>query len=231
MPKEAKGFGKKPDKAKRNYKTIFEKIRDATEGEEKTFNWYRQETKKIALSYRKERDKFIRDERKDRVEEEDNQDDNQIRRFARSGRVYLFEYKAKMRWLPYYDTFPLVMVLKANKDHFIGANLHYLHPTKRLRVIQKFKEDKIDVPRCCIHKYITDHVDGFLLDLALEEWESAIALPVENFVIERDKILRPYKSSDVWKETNQKLTDRLKGRRILKGYGKPEDIEDVIDGN
>lgn len=231
MPKETKGFGKKSDSSKRNYKTIFERIKDSAKGEEKTFNWYRQETKKIALSYRKEREKFVREERKDRLEEEDNQDENQIRRFARSGRVYLFEYKAVTKWLPYYDTFPLVMVLKANKDHFIGANLHYLHPTKRLRVIQKFMEDRIDVPRCCIHKYITDHVEGFLLDLAIDEWETAIALPVENFVTERNKILRPYKSNDVWKETNTKLTDRLKGRRILKGYGKPEDIEDVTDGN
>lgn len=232
MASKPQGFGKKTSQSKRNYKTIFERVREAADGEEKTFNWYRQETKKIALSYRKDRDKFVKDERRDRADIEDAQDKNELRRFARSGRLYLFEYKAKMKYLPYYDTFPLVMVLKANKDHFVGANLHYLHPTKRLKVIQKFKEDRVDVPRCCIHKYITDHVDGFLLDLALEEWETAIALPVENFITERNKIIIPYKSSDVWKETNQKLTDRLKGRRILKGYGKPEDIsEDVLNGD
>jgi len=226
-----KGFKKEKEVKTRNYKTLFERIKESTGGEEKTFNWYRQETKKMAMSYRKEREKFVREEKRDRVEEEDNQDENQIRRFARSGRVYLFEYKAKMRWLPYYDTFPLVMVIKAERDYFIGANLHYLHPTKRLRVIQKFMEDKIDIPRCCIHKYITSHVEGFLLDLAIDEWETAIALPIENFVTERNKVTFPYRASDVWKETNTKLADRLKGRRILKGYGKPEDIEDVTDGN
>ena len=45
--------------------------------------------------------------------------------------------------------------------------------------INKLKENRIDIPRVCFHKYITDHVDGFLLDLAISEWDTAIALPVE----------------------------------------------------
>lgn len=229
---KAQGFGKKPKESKKtNYETIFEKLKKLAGDEKRSYNWYRAETKKIALSYRNETEKFVKEERRDRLQEEDLEDKNELRRYARQGRVYLFEYKAKMRWLPYYDTFPLVIVLHATKDHFIGGNLHYLHPTKRLKVIEKLKEDKIDLPRCCINKYITDHVDGFLLDLAIDEWESAIALPVENFVTERNQIIRPYNSADVWKETNQKLTDRLKGRRIIKGYGKSEDIEDVTNGN
>jgi hypothetical protein len=31
----------------------------------------------------------------------------------------------------------------------------------------------------------------------------------------------------VWKETNEKFYTKFKARRIIKGYGKPSDIEDV----
>jgi hypothetical protein len=226
----AKGFKKEETspKAVSNYKTIFEKIKDMTGGEEKSLQWYRNETKKLAFSYKKEPEKFIRDERIDRNEEEEHRDDNVIRRYARQGRLFLFQYKAKMRYLPYYDRFPLVYVIKANKDHFIGANLHYLHPIKRVLTIQKLREGRIDVPSICIHKYITDHIDGFLLDLASAEWDSVIALPVENFVKPKGDKEFPYKSADVWKETNKKYSQRFKAKRIIKGYGKPSDIEDVI---
>ena len=98
---------------------------------------------------------------------------------------------------------------------------------KRVLAIEKLKQDRIDLPRVCFHKYITDHVDGFLLDLAIDEWDTAIHLPVEHFVRERGKVLVPYKSSDVWNETNEKYNDRIKAKRIIKGYGRPEDIEVV----
>ena len=224
----AKGFKKEEKKTtKSTYKTLFEKVKDATEGDEKTLQWYRQETKKIAMSYKKEPGHFVRDERRDKNDTEEEQDENRLRRYARMGRLFLFQYKAKMRYLPYYDKFPLVYVLKANNDHFIGANLHYLHPTKRILTINKLKEGRIDVPSICIHKYITDHIDGFLLDLASDEWESAIALPVENFVKPKGDKELPYKSTDVWKETNKVYAQRFKAKRIIKGYGKPSDIEDV----
>jgi hypothetical protein len=222
----AKGF-KKEEKAKRNYKTIFERIQEKTGGEEQSWQWYRQTLKSLALEYKQHPDHLQRDEKKDRMDEESEEDRNRLRRFARQGRLFFFEYKAKMKYLPYYDTYPLVYVFKANADHFIGANLHYLHPKKRVLTIEKLKEGRIDIPRICIHKYILDHVNGFLLDLAIDEWDSAIALPVEHFVKERSGVLIPYKSTDVWKETNEKYTDRIKAKRIIKGYGRPEDIEEV----
>jgi hypothetical protein len=226
----SKGFKKEISQTKEsnNYKTIFEKIKDLAGNEEKPLRWYRNETKKIAFSYKKDPRKFIRDERIDRNDNAENQDKNTIRRYAKQGRLFLFEYEAKMRYLQYYDKFPLVYVIKANKDHFIGANLHYLHPNKRILTINKLKEGRIDVPSICINKYITDHIDGFLLDLASAEWDTAIALPVENFVKPVGDKELPYKSNDVWKETNKNYSQRFKAKRIVKGYGKLSDIEDVI---
>ena len=224
----AKGFKKeKVSTSSSNYKTIFEKLKEKTEGQEQSWQWYRQTLKSMAMDIKQNPDHLERDEKKDRLEKEDNQDTNRLRRFARQGRLFLFEYKATSKYLPYYDRFPLVYVIKASADHFFGANLHYIEPKKRALVIAKLKDDKIDIPRSCVHKYITDHVDGFLLDLASAEWDTAIALPVEKFVTERNGRLIPYKSTEVWKKTNEKYSERIKAKRIIKGYGKPSDIEEV----
>ena len=223
----ATGFKQEKQSNVKNYETIFEKIKNLTEGEEKTWSWYRREVKKIALTYKKQPQKFIREERSDRSQDEELQDVNELRRYARQGRLFLFEYKAKMKYLPYYDQFPLVYTITANKDHFIGANLHYLHPKKRVFVVRDLLRGKINVPKKCIHKYITDHVDGFLLDLGSDEWDSAIALPVERFVKERNGQSFPYKSVDVWKETQDSYNLKFKAKRIIKGYGKTSDIEDA----
>lgn len=224
----AKGFKKeKVSNSSSNYKTIFERLKEKSGGEEKPWNWYRQTLKSMAMDIKQNPNHLQRDEKIDRLEIEDNQDTNRLRRFAKQGRLFLFEYKATSKYLPYYDTFPLVYVIKASSDHFFGANLHYLEPRKRALVIAKLKDDKIDIPRSCVHKYITDHVDGFLLDLASAEWDTAIALPVEHFVKEKNGRLTPYKSTDVWKETNTKYSDRIKAKRIIRGYGKPSDIEEV----
>jgi len=224
----AKGFAQEKKKSsKQNYKTIFEKLKEKTNGEEQSWQWYRQTLKSMAMDIKQNPDHLERDEKKDRLEKEDNQDTNRLRRFARQGRLFIFEYKAKTKHLPYYDEFPLVYTLHSTPEYFIGANLHYIHPKKRALVIEKLHEGKIDIPRSCIHKYILDHVEGFLLDLASTEWDTAIALPIERFVKNNNGVLVTYKSSDVWQETNIKYGDRLKAKRIIKGYGKPSDIEEV----
>ncbi len=223
----AKGFKKETKAKSKGYNTLFERVKEKTNGEEQSWQWYRKTVRSMALEYRQNPDKTIKDERRDKADDERNEDKNQLRRYARQGRLFLFEYKAKMKYLPYYDTFPLVYVIKANADHFFGANLHYLEPKKRVIAIEKLKENRIDLPRSCFHKYILDHVDGFLLDLAIDEWDTAIVLPVEHFVRERGGVLVPYKSTDVWKETNEKYNDRIKAKRIIKGYGNPEDITNV----
>lgn len=223
----AQGFKQEKSISTKNYETIFEKVQGLTGGEEKPWTWYRTEVKKIALSFKQDPTKLVRQEKSDRTQLEELQDTNELRRYARQGRLFLFEYKAKMKYLPYYDEFPLVYTISANKDHFIGANLHYLHPKRRVYVIRDLLDGKINIPKNCIHKYITDHVDGFLLDLASSEWDTAIALPVERFVRNRNGKSFPYKSVDVWKETNESFNVKFKAKRIIKGYGKSSDIEDA----
>ena len=60
----------------------------------------------------------------------------------------MFEYKAKMNYLKYYDKFPLVYVIKATKKgEFWGANLHYMTPKKRIMATKKLMEGKFNYNR------------------------------------------------------------------------------------
>ena len=54
-------------------------------------------------------------EKSDNVGAVEDQDANELRRYPVQGHLYMFEYKAKMSYLKYYDKFPLVYVIKASK--------------------------------------------------------------------------------------------------------------------
>jgi hypothetical protein len=212
------------------YETIFEKIKAEAGTEKKTYLWYRNAVRKYAIRINDNPERLIRDEIQDRMGAEDQEDENQLRRYAVSGHMYIFEYKAKTaKKLPYYDEFPLVYVIKATRHEFWGLNLHYLTPKRRAWVVKRLMEGRIDAPRSCFHKYITSHVDGYLLDLAAAEWASAILLPIETFV--RNNRGKPgqqsYPKEVVWDETNENFYDKIKQRRIIQGYGKKKDKDMV----
>ena len=212
------------------YETIFEKIKAEAGTEKKTYLWYRNAVRKYAIRINDNPERLIRDEIQDRMGAEEQEDDNQIRRYAVSGHMYMFEYKAKTaKKLPFYDEFPLVYVIKATRNEFWGLNLHYMSPKRRAWVMKRLMDGRIDAPRNCFHKYITSHVDGYLLDLAAAEWASAILLPIETFV--RNNRGKPgqqsYPKEVVWDETNENFYDKIKQRRIIQGYGKKKDKDMV----
>ena len=211
-------------KKNRGTKTIFERITEATEGESKTFDWYRGKVASIASEYRKDPSKVIREQAGD--PEPEGGDGNVLRLQPVEGHLYFYEYKAKMKWLPYYDRFPLVYVIKVLPgDNFVGANLHYMNPKKRIAVIKNLMNGRIDIPKVCFHKYIQDHVQGYMLDLHKDEWDTAILLPVEDFVKDVRGFKFPYKREDVWQETNEKFYDKIKGTRMVQGYGTKQSKE------
>jgi len=208
------------------YITLFERISAATGGEKKSFSWYRSAVKAEASKYKKNFSKYILEERKDRAGAAKEQDSNELRKYTVAGHLYMFEYKAKMKWLPYYDRFPLVYVLKsAGKDEFWGANLHYLSPKKRIIAVKKLMEGRIDLPKICIHKYLHAHVEGLYLDLAAVEWDTAILLPTEDYVRDINGLTFPIDKQIVWDETDDKYYDKLIGSRMIKGYGSKKSKE------
>ena len=210
------------------YETLFEKITKKTEGEKKPLSWYRAAVKSESKLYAKDASRYITAEKRDSTGSKNEQDQNMVRRYVVAGHLYMFEYKAKMRWLPYYDRFPLVYVIKSNKNEFFGANLHYLPMKRRIMVVNKLlKNNRIEIPKKCFHKYLHNHVEGFYLDLAADEWDTAILLPTEDFVKDVNGHVFPYSKEDVWKETNDSYYDNIKAQRVIEGYGKAQDKEMV----
>jgi hypothetical protein len=127
--------------------------------------------------------------------------------------MYFYDPKYKAE-LPYYDRFPLTIMVEPAKGGFYGLNLHYLSPAVRARFldelmklgpknmsdstrltrmryntlkgVQKYKEFKP-----CFKHYLMDHVKSRIVRVPMTEWEIAIFLPVEQF----SKI----KSESVWR--------------------------------
>ena len=212
-------------KKNKGTRTIFERITEATEGESKSYDWYRGKVASIASEYRKDPSKVLREQAGD---SEPGGDGNVLRRYPMEGHLYMFEYEAVSKYLPYYDTFPLVYVVKILPGkEFVGANLHYMNPKKRIKAVQSLMKGRVDLPKICFHKYLDKHVEGYMLDLHIDEWDTAILLPVENFVTRVRGFKFPYKKEDVWQETNEKFYDKIKGTRMIAGYGNKKSKEMV----
>ena len=54
------------------------------------------------------------------------------------GKLYLFGYNPKTKnELPYYDSFPMILLLDYTENGFIGLNFHYLYPIDRQMFFNK----------------------------------------------------------------------------------------------
>ena len=154
-------------------------------------------------------EKLIRQEKRDARDQVD-------RITSRKKRGSPYRVQGNSKWLPYYDKFPLVYVIKQDGEGFYGANLHYIKPKRRVKIIQRLEKGLIDIPRTLVHKYLYNHCESKFLDLAIDEWETSIFLPVEDFIMTRGSGRLPYDRELVWKETETKYDDRIKAQRIIK---------------
>jgi hypothetical protein len=129
-----------------------------------------------------------------------------------TGKLYCFFYdpigKAD---LPYYDKFPMVLVLEKYADGFLGLNLHYLPYALRSGLINSLslnnnKKDNttraINIMSAsffepCIKHYLFGHVASKMMYINPDEWEKAILLPIEAF--------RKSNKTAVWAESKKKL--------------------------
>ena len=123
------------------------------------------------------------------------------------GKMFTFGYDAKLKAiLPYWDKFPLIVVLDTYKNGFLGLNFHYLSPIDRQKFFTKIlkfsnqKGDPMDFTDKArfniswdavrnikhadkmIHKYLYGHVKTSLLEAPPNEWENVIFLPYQRFV-------------------------------------------------
>ena len=117
--------------------------------------------------------------------------------------MYFYDPKLKDE-LPYYDRFPLTIMVQPAKGGFHGFNLHYLNPSVRalfldelmklgpskitettritklkyklLNGVAKYKEFKP-----CFKHYLMNHVDSQITRVGMPEWEIAVFLPTQEF--------------------------------------------------
>lgn len=136
------------------------------------------------------------------------------------GRMYQFVYDAKLKdELPYYDKFPLILMVGPAPGGFYGLNLHYLQPTLRLKLFEKLlaytNNDKFDETtklkisynilnsvrtlkefQPCFKHYLTTQVESRLMMIPSESWEIAVFLPTEKFKnADKKKVWRDSKRS------------------------------------
>lgn len=204
--------------------TIFEDLRKEVEYEEgRSPFFYRRAFRRLTQKYINIPEKIILEEKIDSKDNEKNQDKNILRKYPKEGHLYLFEYNTPDKDIAIFDPFPLVYVIKATSKEFLGCNLHLIHPIKRKLIIDNLKNDKITLPYNSITKYIMSRVNGFILDIAFEEWEVASNLPIEALISVKNGEKRDLILSDVWKEKNKSFRKMLIGSRIYKSYGKNDD--------
>ena len=122
------------------------------------------------------------------------------------GRLYTFQYKPKhFKTLPFYDKFPIILLIAKYPDGFLGLNLHYVSRVKRkilLRIfLQRFLKVKTPTNRTrltgiewntvknsipeagvMVKRYLGDHVQGVgVIEVPFFEWRTAILMPTQQF--------------------------------------------------
>jgi hypothetical protein len=135
------------------------------------------------------------------------------------GRMYMFFYDPKHKeTLPYYDSFPLILMVGPAENGFYGLNLHYLPPLVRAKLLDKLMETannqrfdettklkinyqllssvaKFKEFEPCFKYYLTEHVQSKVVQVHPPEWDIAIFLPTEQF----EKKSKNY----VWRESKR----------------------------
>ena len=127
--------------------------------------------------------------------------------------MYFYDPKYKAE-LPYYDRFPLTIMVEPAPGGFYGLNLHYLSPGVRARFLDELMKlapktmtDTTRLQRMryktlkgvkkykefepCFKHYLMSHVKSKIVRVPMTEWEIAIFLPTEEF--------KKVKSQSVWR--------------------------------
>jgi hypothetical protein len=139
------------------------------------------------------------------------------------GSMLFYKYDPKYKeTLPYYDTFPVAIIIGEYPDGWLGLNIHYLPPNLRIILLGKLldlanntkfdkstkimatydllsKTSKYRYFRPCVKRYLHGHVVSMLQIIRPEQWHRAIMLPVARF--------RKASESVVWAESKRKISD------------------------
>jgi hypothetical protein len=148
------------------------------------------------------------------------EENRQVRKFNLGG-MYYFYYDPKTKdELPYYDVFPMVIILERYPDGFLGLNLHYLplpyrimfldklldyasftpdNEIKRLRVTYDILSatKRLKAFKPCLKQYLYNHVQSKIIAVQPNEWDIATFLPVHQF--------KKARATTVWQESMEEI--------------------------
>ena len=138
------------------------------------------------------------------------------------GKLYLFGYNPITKnELPYYDSFPMILLLDYTENGFIGLNFHYLYPIDRqmffnklVRYVNDTKFDKnpdaylnvsyanIKIAKNSYYKptikrYYYKNIVTKITEIPPIYWKFMLFLPLERFQKEVKE--------SVWKESRRKI--------------------------
>ena len=128
----------------------------------------------------------------------------------------MYQYDAKTKdKLPYFDRFPVVIVLETYETGFLGINFHYIPPMKRAEVLDGLlrywdgetddiemtygllkKISKLKWAKPCLKNYLYTHIGSRISEIPAEYWEVVVMLRTQQFNIN---------ANTVYKESRRKL--------------------------
>ena len=174
-----------------------------------SMNWFSKRVKELGTINRRQllKDGRLKDVGKDEV----------------VGSMYMYFYDPKLKkTLPYYDRFPMTIVVGPAKGGFYGINLHYLSPFVRARFLDKLMEiapkninDKTNLKityetlkgvqkykefKPCFKHYLTKHLKSNLVRVPMSEWEIAAFLPTQQFTKVKDQ--------SVWRASRRQINGK-----------------------
>ena len=161
---------------------------------QKSKEWFREQAAKL------------KDIRPERLVRRPGAVKNQKSTFWRPGELYMFRYDPKGKeTLPYYDRYPLVMIIDIYEEGFLGVNFHYLPPELRAILMDKMYRYKnreefdeqmrllIDYQKlkrlpgrpyykAATKRYINNRVVGRFIKVHPAEWDLVLMLPTDRFI-------------------------------------------------
>ena len=122
----------------------------------------------------------------------------------RPGKMYMYFYNPKhAKTLPYFDKFPLIIMVGPVKGGWYGLNLHYLPPEVRAALLDELVKiggskltsdtklrltynklkglQSVRAFQPCFKRYLANHVASKMVEIPGDEWENAVFLPTESF--------------------------------------------------
>lgn len=131
------------------------------------------------------------------------------------GNMFTYTYDPKYKdKLPFFDVFPLILLVEKTKTGWYGINVHYLPPVLRAELFKEIGYRKKD-PRVvasvlarnplttpCLKQYLASHLKSRPIGIPKDEWEIAIQLPFEGF--------KKAENAQVWANSRVKVAKKRK---------------------